>query len=131
MWSRFLALSVVLVAYLRFMIVLCACWFEEAKLAVKDRRKARSEAHHFEAHRLAYVEVSRRASSVIFWAKAETWQVTCNYLLLPRSNPHAVFNLLNSDAGKTGTSCDPEFPNSQSPKDTANTYASYICSHFS
>jgi len=41
-----------------------AWWSEEAELAVRDRRRARSEAH-----RLAYVEASRRASSVISRAK--------------------------------------------------------------
>jgi len=44
----------------------------------------------------------------------------------PHSNPRAVFNLLNTVAGKKGSSCDLEFPNSQSPKDTANIYASYL-----
>jgi len=57
-----------------------AWWSEEAELAVQDRRRARSEAHRSEAHRseahrseahrLAYVETSRRASSVISRAKA-------------------------------------------------------------
>jgi len=45
--------------------------------------------------------------------------------------PRAVFNLLNPVAGKKGTSRDPEFSNSQSPKDTANIYASYLRLHFS
>jgi len=33
-------------------------------LVVRDRRRARSEVHPSEAHRLAYVERTRRASSV-------------------------------------------------------------------
>jgi len=37
-----------------------------------------------------------------------------------RSNPHAVFNLLNIVACKKGTSRNTEFPNAQSSKDTAN-----------
>jgi len=60
----------------------------------------------------------------------ETWQATCNNLS-SCSNPRAVFNLLNTVAGKKGSSCDPEILNSQSPKDTANIYASYLRSHFS
>jgi len=44
-----------------------AWWSEEAELAVRDRWGARSEAH-----RLAYVQASRRASSVISMAKTET-----------------------------------------------------------
>jgi len=61
-------------------------WSEEEKSAVQDRRRARSEAHSSEAHRLAYVEASRRACSVISRAITETWQATCNNLS-PRSNP--------------------------------------------
>jgi len=93
-------------------------------LAVWDRWRACSEAHRF-----AYVEASWRASSVISRAKTETWQAAYNNLS-PRSNPRAVFNLLNTVAGK-GSSRNPEFPNSQSSKDTANIYASYLRSHFS
>jgi len=107
-----------------------AWWSEETELAVRDRRRARSEAHRSETYHLAYVEASRKASSVISRAKAETWQATCN-TLSPRSNFCAVFNLLNTDAGKKGFSRDPEFPDSQSPKDTANIYAFYLRSHFS
>jgi len=79
-----------------------AWWSEEAELAVQDRRRAYSEAHH-----LAYVEASWRVSSVISRAKTETWQATCNNLS-PRSNPRVVFNLLNTVAGKKGSSRDPE-----------------------
>jgi len=61
---------------------------------------------------------------------AETWQATCSNLSR-RSNSRAVFNLLNTVAGKKGSSHDPEFPNFQSFKDTANIYASYLRSHFS
>jgi len=92
---------------------------------VQDRRRAR-----FEAHRLAYVKASRRASSVISRAKTETWQATYNNLS-PCSNPRAVLNLLNTVAGKKGSFRDPEFLNSQSPKDTTNIYAFYTRSHFS
>jgi len=76
------------------------------------------------------VEAWWTATSVNSRAQAETWQATCNNLS-PRSNPYAVFNLLNTVSSKKGSSCDPEFSNSQSLKDTANTYASYLWSHFS
>jgi len=90
----------------------------------------RFEAHCSDAHRLTYVEASWRASSVISRAKTENWQATCNNLS-PHSTLRAVFNLFNTVAGKKGSSCDPEFLNSQSLKDTANIYASYLHSHFS
>jgi len=66
-------------------------WCKEAELAVRDRQRARSELHRSEVHRLAYVEASRRAYSVISRAKSETWQTTCNNLS-PHSTPRAVFN---------------------------------------
>jgi len=96
-----------------------ARWCEEAELAVRDRRRARSEAHRFKTHRLAHVEASWRASSVISRAKAETSQATCSNLLL-RSNPVlcSTNSLLNAVAGKKGAFRDPEFPNFQSPKNT-------------
>jgi len=49
-------------------------------LAVRDRRRIGSEVHRSEAHRLAYVKSSRRASTVISRDKAKTWQATCNNL---------------------------------------------------
>jgi len=59
---------------------------------------------------------------------ARRW-CSCNNLS-PRSNPCAVFNL-GTVTDKKNSSRDPEFPNSQSPKDTANTYASDLRSYFS
>ena len=54
-----------------------AWWSQEAESAVRERRRARSEAHQSEAHGLRYINASRRASSVIFRAKSATWQAIC------------------------------------------------------
>ena len=56
-------------------------------------------AHRSESHRLRYIDASRRASSVISRAKSATWQATCSNLS-PRSDPRAVFRLLNAISGK-------------------------------
>ena len=72
-----------------------AWWSEESEYAVRERRRARSEAHQSEAHRLRYIDASRRASSVISRAKSATWQATCSNLS-PRSDPRAVFRLFNA-----------------------------------
>ena len=69
-------------------------------------------------------------SSVISRAKSATWQSTCSNLS-PRSDPRAVFRLLNAISGKKNTSQDPSFPDCTSPLDTANHYASYLRSHLS
>ena len=87
-------------------------------------------AHRSESHRLKYIDASRRASSVISRAKSATWQATCSNLS-PRSDPRAVFRLLNAISGKKNTSQDPSFPDCTSPLDTANHYASYLRSHVS
>ena len=50
-----------------------AWWSQEAESAVRERRRARSEAHRSEAHRLRYIDASRRAPSVISRAKSATW----------------------------------------------------------
>ena len=76
------------------------------------------------------MDVSRRASSVISRAKSATWQATCSNLS-SRSDPRAVFRLLNAISGKKNTSHDPSFPDCTSPLDTANHYASYLRSHLS
>jgi len=70
-----------------------------------------SEAHHF-----AYIEVSRKASSVIFKAKSKTWQALQQPLTLLNS-PCCVQPRV--------------FPNFQSPKDIANAYAVLPCCCFS
>ena len=98
-----------------------AWWSQEAESAVQERRRARSEAHRSEAHRLRYLDASRRAV---------TWQATCSNLS-PRSDPRAVFRLLNAISGKKNTSQDPSFPGCTSPLDTANHYASYLRLHLS
>ena len=107
-----------------------AWWSQEAESAVRERRRARSVAHRSESHRLRYIDASRRASSVISRAKSATWQATCSNLS-PRSDPRAVFRLLNAISGKKNTSHDPSFPDCTSPLDTANHYASYLRSHLS
>ena len=97
---------------------------------MREHRRARSEAHRSEAHRLRYIDASRRASLVISRAKSATSQATCSNLS-PRSDPRAVFRLLNAISGKKNTSKDPSFPGCTSPLDTANLYASYLRSHLS
>ena len=96
-----------------------AWWSQEAESAVREQRRARSVAHRSESHRLRYIDASRRASSVISRAKSATWQATCSNLS-PRSDPRAVFRLLNAISGKKNTSHDPSFPDCTSPLDTAN-----------
>ena len=107
-----------------------AWWSQEAESAVRERRRARSVAHRSESHRLRYIDASRRASSVISRAKSATWQATCSNLS-PRSDPRAVFRLLNAISGKKNTSHYLSFPDCISPLDTANHYASYLRSHLS
>ena len=51
--------------------------------------------------------------------------------LSPRSNPRAVFRLLNAILGKKNTSQDPSFPGCTFPLDTANHYASSLRSYLS
>ena len=97
---------------------------------MREQQRACSEARRSEAHRLRYIDASRRASSVISRAKSATWQATCSNLS-PRSDPRAVFRLLNAISGKKNTSQDPSFSGCSSPLDTANHYASYLRSHLS
>ena len=68
---------------------------QKAESAVRERWRACSEAHRSEAYHLRYIDASRRASSVIFRAKSATWQTICSNLS-PRSDPRAVFRLLNA-----------------------------------
>ena len=97
---------------------------------MRERRRARSEAHRSDAQHLRYIDASRRASSVISRAKSATWQATYSNLS-PRSDPRAVFRLLNAILGKKNTSQDPSFPGCSSPLDTANHYAFYLRSYLS
>ena len=87
-------------------------------------------AHRSESHRLRYIDASRRASSVISRAKSATWQATCSNLS-PRSDPRAVFRLLNAISGKKNTSQDSSFRDCTCPLDTANHFASYLRSRLS
>ena len=97
--------------------------------AVSERRKA--AAHRSDEDRQAYISASRRASSVIAKAKAETWQTTCSSLS-PRSNPKSVHSLLRSIAGSpSSSSSSPNFPNCSSPRESASVYAAYLRSPFS
>ena len=58
-----------------------AWWSAEVESAISERRKAFAAAHGSDEDRQAYISASRRASSVIAKAKAETWQTTCSSLL--------------------------------------------------
>ena len=99
--------------------------------AISERRKAFAAAHRSDEDRQAYISASRRASSVIAKAKAETWQTTCSSLS-PRSNPKSVHSLLCSIAGSpSSSSSSPNFPNCSSPRESASVYAAYLRSHFS
>ena len=77
-------------------------WSQKAESAVREPWRARSEAHWSEAHRLRFIDASRRASSVISRIKSATWQATW-FNLFPRSGPRAVFRLLNAISGKKNT----------------------------
>ena len=70
-----------------------AWWSAEVEQAVGERRKAFAAAHRSDEDRQAYISASRRASSVIANAKAETWQTTCSSLS-PKFNPKSVHSLL-------------------------------------
>ena len=70
-----------------------AWWSAEVEEAVSKRRKAFAAAHRSDEDRQAYISTSRRTSSVIAKAKAETWQTTCSSLS-PRSNPKSVHSSL-------------------------------------
>jgi len=73
---------------------------EEVELAVMNRRRAHSEAHHSETHRLAYVKVSRRASLVIP-AQSLVPFSTFSTLLLARRVLPATQNFLTPNPPKT------------------------------
>ena len=105
-----------------------ARWSAEVEKAVSKRRKAFAATPTSGKDRQAYISASRRASSVITKAKAETWQTTCSSLS-PKSNPKSVHSLLHSIAGSSSSS--PNFPNCFSPRESALVYAAYLRSHFS
>ena len=84
--------------------------------AVSERRKAFAAAHRSDEDRQAYISASRRASSVIDKAKAETWQTTCSSLS-PKSNSKSVYSLLRSVASSSSSSSSSSnFPNRFSPR---------------
>ena len=108
-----------------------ARWSAEVEEAVSERRKAFAAAHRSDKNRQAYISASRRASSVIAKAKAETWQTTCSSLS-PKSNPKSVHSLLRFVAGfLSSSSSSSNFPNCSSPRESASVYAAYLRSHFS
>ena len=94
-------------------------WSAEVEKAVSKRRKAFAAAHRSDEDRQAYISTSRRASSVIAKAKAET----CSSLS-PKSNPKSV-------GSPSSSSSSPNFPNCSSPKESASVNAAYLRSHFS
>ena len=106
-------------------------WSAEVEEAVSERRKAFAAAHRNDEDHQAYISASRRASSVIAKAKAETWQTTCSSLS-PKSNPKSVYFLFRCVAGSSSlSSSSPNFPNCSSPRESALVYAAFLRSHFS
>ena len=105
-----------------------AWWSAEVESAVSERRKAFAAAHRSDEDCQAYISTSRRASSVIAKAKAETWQPTCSSLSL-KFNPKSVYSLLCSVAGSSSSFRN--FPNCSSRRKSASVYANYLRSHFS
>ena len=108
-----------------------AWWSAEVEEAVSERRKAFAAAHRSDEDRQAYISASRRASSVIAKAKAETWHTTCSSLS-PKSNPKSVHSLLRSIAGSpSSSSSSANFANCSSPRYSASLYAAYLRYNFS
>ena len=95
---------------------------------ISERRKVFAAAHRSDKDRQAYISASRRASSVIAKAKAETWQTTCSSLS-PKSNPKSVYSLPRFFAGSSCSS--PNFRNCSPSRESASVYAAYQRSHFS
>ena len=99
--------------------------------AVSEKRKAFAAAHRNDEDRQAYISASRRTSSVIAKAKAETWQTTRSSLS-PKSNPKSMHSLLRSIAGSASSfPSSPNFPNCSSPRESALVYTAYLRSHLS
>ena len=108
-----------------------AWWSAEVEGVVSKGRQAFASAHRSDEDRQAYISTSRRASSVIAKAKAETCQTIC-FSLSPKSNPKSVYFLLRSVAGSPfSSSSSPNFPNRSSPRKSASVYAAFLRSHFS
>ena len=96
--------------------------------AVSERRKAFTATHRSDKDQQAYISASRRTSSVIAKAKAETWQTTCSFS--PKSNPKSVYSRLRSIAGFLSSFSSPSFPNCSCFRESALVYAAYLKSHF-
>ena len=108
-----------------------AWWSAEVEGAVSKRRKAFASANKSDEERQAYIIASRRASSIIAKAKAETWQTTCSSLS-PKSNAKTVYSLLRPIAGSpSSSSSSPNFPYFSSSRELDSVYAAYLRSHFS
>ena len=98
--------------------------------AVSERPKAFAAAHRSDEDRQAYISASRRASSVIAKAKAESWQTTCSSLS-SKSNPKSIYSLRSIAGSASSSSSPPNFPNCSPPRESASVYAAYLRSHFS
>ena len=86
-----------------------AWWSTEVEEADSEIPNAFAAAHRSNENRQAYFFASRRASSVIAKAKAETWQATC-FFLSPKSSPISVYSTLCSVANSsTLSSSSPKF----------------------
>ena len=115
-----------------------AWWSAEVESAVSERLSAFAAAHRSDEDCQAYISASRRASSVIAKAKAETWQATCCFLS-PKPIPKSVYrySLLCSVAGSfssssfSSSSSSPNFPNCFSTRESASVFADYLRSHIS
>ena len=86
------------------------------------RPRARSEAHRSEAHLLRYINASRKRSQSFLDPNPQPGKPPV--LICP-------LVLILAISGKKNTSQDPSFPGCTFPLDTANHYASYLCSHLS
>ena len=69
-----------------------AWWSSEVEEAVSERPKTFSAAHRSDEDRQAYISASRRTSSVITKAEAESWQAICSSFL-PKSNSKSLYSL--------------------------------------
>ena len=108
-----------------------AWWSAEVEGVISEKRKAFAAAHRSDGDHQAYISASRRTSSVIAKAKAETWQTTCS-CLSPKSNLKIVYSLRRSITDSPySSSSSPNFPNCSSPGESASVYTAYLRPHFS
>ena len=103
---------------------------------LKSQTPLRNAERHSQGHCFKdlqnYITISRYTSTVIFKAKAESWQKTCSSLS-PKTRPSEVFSLLHSISGSpTSSSSDlSNFPSCHTPVDCANQFSAYLQSYFS